>query len=111
MAPLLLRYFLRRVDDAEDAADLLSETLIIAWRKVRSLPVETDQERAWLYTVAANVLSNHRRSKTRRSKLADALRAELKSPDAFEVSDMSLDVATALSKLPPPASELVRLIH
>lgn len=111
MAPLLLRYFLRRVDQPADAADLLNDTLIIAWRKIHTVPDEPDQERAWMYTVAGNVLTNHRRSLRRRSKLTEALRSELSTADPFQTSESAADIAIALSRIPPIEAELVRLIH
>jgi RNA polymerase sigma-70 factor (ECF subfamily) len=76
-APGLLAYFQRRVRPTEDAADLLSETMTIAWRRAEVLPPDDDQARMWLYGVARNTLSSHRRGQMRRDALADQLRSEL----------------------------------
>jgi RNA polymerase sigma-70 factor (ECF subfamily) len=111
MAPLLLRYFLRRVDPPADAADLLNDCLLVAWRRIRTIPEDPDQERAWMYAVAANVLSNQRRSQRRRSNLTEALRSELGTVDPFGSSDLRVDISNALSQLAPVESELIRLIH
>lgn len=76
-APGLLAYFQRRVRPTEDAADLLSETMTVAWRRAEILPSDDDQARMWLYGVARNTLSSHRRGQMRRDALADQLRSEL----------------------------------
>jgi len=38
----LLKYFLRRTENSEDAADLLSDTYLVAWRQVRTLPSDPE---------------------------------------------------------------------
>jgi len=111
MAPEITRYFLRRIDVPADAADLLNETLIVAWKKQRTIPADPEGERAWLFTVASNVLLNHRRSSTRRTRLIAALRAELTVDVADDRSDVQADVAAALRELPPTEAEIVRLVH
>ncbi len=61
----ILGYATRRCDTAEDAADVVAETFVIAWRKIDALPSGTES-RLWLYGVARNVLANHRRGLVRR---------------------------------------------
>jgi RNA polymerase sigma-70 factor (ECF subfamily) len=78
----LLRYFERRVHPPADAADLLSDTMLHAWRRADDCPEGTQRQRMWLFTIAANVLSNHRRSSTRRLRLANRLREHLTSESA-----------------------------
>src|SRR4051812_33061810 len=72
----LLAYVLRRVDRAEDGADVVAETFLVAWRRLDSVP-PGDEARLWLYGVARRQLANQRRGQLRRSRLADRLRAEL----------------------------------
>jgi RNA polymerase sigma factor (sigma-70 family) len=72
----ILGYFLRRVDDASDAADLLAEAYLVVWRRIQDVPPD-DQARLWLYGVARRVLSNHRRHEKASSNLAGALKADL----------------------------------
>src|SRR5690554_1101728 len=72
----LLGYALRRVEVPEDAADVVSETFLVAWRRIRDLP-EGDEARLWLYGVARRILANHYRSQSRREQLGERLRAEL----------------------------------
>src|SRR5689334_4759444 len=74
----LLAYALRRVDRAEDAADVVAETFLVAWRRLDRVPTG-DGARLWLYGVARRQLANQRRGQLRRSRLAERLRAELPS--------------------------------
>jgi RNA polymerase sigma factor (sigma-70 family) len=111
-SPDLLRYFERRVDPRDDAADLLSETLLIAWKKVDGTTGwELNRRRTWIYTIAAHVLTNHRRTVRRRKSLADALRSTIRNtPQAPDDSEMGA-VRDAVSRLPDSQRELVRLVH
>src|ERR1019366_8412957 len=51
----LLAYAMRRAASPEDAADVLSETYLIAGHKLEQVP-PGDSARLWLFGVAANVL-------------------------------------------------------
>jgi RNA polymerase sigma-70 factor (ECF subfamily) len=75
-APGLLAYFGRRVTSADDAADLLGDTLVVAWRKVASVPRTDIEARMWLYGVARRVLTTHRRTVARRGALEEKARAD-----------------------------------
>lgn len=72
----LLSYALRRVDRPEDAADVVADTFLVAWRRRSHLPAG-DEARLWLYGVARNMLANQRRGERRRDRLGEALRARL----------------------------------
>ena len=107
----LLAYFERRVRVREDAADLLGETMLQAWRRHDALPEEPTRRRMWLFTIAANVLANHHRSRRRRTALTDRLRDYLATappePDLAEVNA----VRDAVLRLHDAHRELVMLIH
>lgn len=109
----LLKYFLRRVDNREDAADLLGETLLAVWRRADRLPADPVEARMWLFGIASRVLQNARRTLRRRSALADRLRADLavRSGRGDASADVRLDVARALRSLPERDRELVALVH
>ncbi|WP_112248492.1 RNA polymerase sigma factor [Kribbella monticola] len=72
----VLGYLLRRTANRHDAADLLADTFLVAWRRLDDVP-PGDQTRPWLYGVARRALANHRRGEGRRHALADRLRSEL----------------------------------
>lgn len=105
----LLAYFYRRAEVAEDAADLLSDTLLVVWRKASDLPSDDTEARMWLFGVARRVLSTHRRAAGRRSALHDKLRDELASAAQEHDSD-GVDVAAAVRLLAPGDQELIRLV-
>jgi RNA polymerase sigma factor (sigma-70 family) len=70
---LMLAYAVRRVDRAEDAADVVSEIFLVAWRRRAELPPD-GEIKLWLYGVARRVLANHRRGHLRRERLSERLR-------------------------------------
>ncbi|WP_390230129.1 RNA polymerase sigma factor [Gryllotalpicola reticulitermitis] len=109
----LLRYLARRVPEAEDAADLLSETMETAWRKIGSLPAEPERARMWLFAIARNKLLHHGRARRRRSNAVDALRAALAThpPGDEHTTDVAIDVRRAVERLTPELAEIIRLIH
>ncbi|WP_433463707.1 RNA polymerase sigma factor [Spirillospora sp. CA-128828] len=73
----VLGYALRRTADPQDAADVLAETFLTAWRRLDDVP-PGDQARLWLYGVARRVLANHHRGERRRSALAADLAGQLR---------------------------------
>ncbi len=109
-APALLGYFVRRVEVAEDAADLVNETMIAAWKASAQAPAEAQAARMWVFGIARNILLHHGRTQHRRdaltSRLAFAIGAA-RTPD----HDTALDVRAAVSALPDGLAELVRLVH
>lgn len=64
----LWRFARRRVGTSEDADEVVAETFAVAWRRRDSLPGGHDA-RLWLFGVARNVVTNHRRAETRRRRL------------------------------------------
>lgn len=72
----LLAYARRRVPAVEDAADLVAETFLVAWRRLSEVP-DGAEARLWLYGVARLTLSNQNRAELRRARLAQRLRSEL----------------------------------
>ncbi|TPW77707.1 RNA polymerase sigma factor [Schumannella soli] len=108
LIPELLSYFVRRLDDPEDAADAVSETLVVIWRRRRHLPNEPDAARAWSYGVARKVLANARRGRLRRDAASERLRERL----AEEIVDVApdLDLRRALESLSLADRDLVLLV-
>ena len=107
----LLAYALRRVDRPEDAADVVAETFLVAWRRLDTVPAG-EQARLWLYGVARRQLANERRGHLRRSRLADRLRGEL--PAAVASTRTPEDhraaaVRAALARLEEEDREILRL--
>ncbi|WP_298753151.1 RNA polymerase sigma factor [uncultured Serinicoccus sp.] len=112
LAPALLQYFVRRTDPPADAADLLSETLLVMTRRSADLPADDEQARMWAFGVARRVLSTHRRGKKRHAAMLNQLREHLWVQDRQpRVGDEQDRVLSALRTLPQLDQEIVRLIH
>jgi RNA polymerase sigma factor (sigma-70 family) len=107
----LLAYASRRTRSPEDAADAVSETFLVAWRRIGDVP-QGDDGRLWLYGVARRVLANQRRSEARRTQLSDRLRAELsRLPQTRAEEPQELGtLRSALERLLPADRELLGLI-
>jgi RNA polymerase sigma-70 factor, ECF subfamily len=73
----ILRYALRRSADPQDAADVVAETFLVAWRRLVEVPIGAEA-RLWLYATARRTLANHQRGIKRRTRLAERLREELR---------------------------------
>lgn len=96
----LLSYGLRRCPSPADAADLVAETMLVAWRRLDDVPSDAGAL-PWLYGVARNVLSNQRRGDRRRDRLSTRLASELEVlvPDMSEGSAIKSWVRDALETL------------
>jgi RNA polymerase sigma-70 factor (ECF subfamily) len=106
----LLSYFGRRVQIPADAADLLSETFLVAWRRGDRMPADPEQARMWLFGVARRVLGNAARGAVRHSDLTDKLRQHLQTLPTEQLDADTLDIRAALDAIPADQSELVRLV-
>lgn len=106
----LLSYLERRVGP-DDAPDLLGETMVVAWRRVRDLPDDPERVRMWLFGIARGTLQNHARGERRRWALADRIRRHTGRNAVSPPSDAGAEVRDAISRLEPALAELVRLVH
>ncbi len=68
-------YFMRRIPDESDALNATEEVFLVAWRRIGDVP-DSEAELPWLYGVARRILSNHRRGRSRFSRLRRRLAAE-----------------------------------
>lgn len=101
-----LRRYLARRTDAETAADVLGDTLLVAWRRFDDVPHEP---LPWLYGVARNCLANAERGVRRRARLAARLAEQPADPAAAPDVDAPEDVLAALEELNDTERELIRL--
>ncbi len=106
----ILGYVLRRTDNPDDAADVVAETFLTAWRRLDCVP-PGDQGRLWLYGVARHVLANHRRGERRRIAANNRFRAQLAAQyQPAEYTGELAEIAAAFRSLPEPDRELLALI-
>jgi RNA polymerase sigma factor (sigma-70 family) len=72
----ILSFLLRRTAQPADAADVLADTYLVAWRRLEDVP-PGEEARLWLFGVARRLLANHHRGARRRSLLAGELGSAL----------------------------------
>jgi RNA polymerase sigma-70 factor (ECF subfamily) len=107
----LLAYVARRSRSAEDAADLLAETYLIAWQKLEAIP-PGDRARLWLFGVARNLLLQGASRRRSGDVLVDRLAGELHRAHAVQttVDDERSDaLRAALAALPERDREILTL--
>jgi RNA polymerase sigma-70 factor (ECF subfamily) len=105
----ILRYALRRSSDPDDAADVVAETFLVAWRRLGDVPLG-DEARLWLYATARRVLANQRRGAGRRTRLAERLREELRRQLPAQPVAERRGVLEALAGLREADRELLMLV-
>ncbi|NKY12083.1 RNA polymerase sigma factor [Cellulomonas hominis] len=104
----LLAYAVRRVADPSEAADVVAEAFLVAWRRIDEVPDGPDA-RPWMFGVARRVLANAQRGERRRHALADRLRLEI--AEAVPAPDVAAatDVERAMRRLDEDDREVLRL--
>ncbi|MEY4229637.1 MAG: hypothetical protein RLZZ362_486 [Actinomycetota bacterium] len=101
----------RRCVALPDAADIVADTMLVAWRRIDAMPPEPET-RLWLFGVARNVLNNHRRGHRRSERLGQRLRQELhEQSQTVELADGDTArlVQVALQQLKPLEREVMLL--
>jgi RNA polymerase sigma-70 factor (ECF subfamily) len=106
----LLRYLLRRSRSAEDAAEALSETYLIAWAKLEKIP-HGDRGRLWLFGVARNLILKDAARRNTRDALIERLATELRAtdPQSAHDDDVRRVLGRALSALSDRDREILTL--
>jgi RNA polymerase sigma-70 factor (ECF subfamily) len=100
------RYLARRTDPAT-ADDVLSETLLICWRRLDVMPGE---HLPWAYGVARNCLANADRGRRRQQRLVARIGLLDPPPDAVAgPAPAESDLTASLAALRPEDAELLRL--
>jgi RNA polymerase sigma-70 factor (ECF subfamily) len=107
----ILGYALRRTERPEDAADVLAEVLLIAWRRLDAVP-RAPEARLWLFGVARRVIANENRSAAARFRLGERLRQEVSQVVADESAaiDERESVRAALGRLREEDREILLLV-
>ena len=109
----LTGYSMRRANPT-DAADVVAETMLVAWRRIADVPCPP-ATRPWLFGVARRVLANQRRGAVRRVALSERLALDLEAmsstrePDPAVASVQNDKLRRALDALSPDDRELIRL--
>jgi RNA polymerase sigma-70 factor, ECF subfamily len=113
--PAMLAYARRRVD-AETAEDVVSEALLVLWRRrhelsgPRSRASDRDEEVAWAIGITRGCLANARRSARRHLTLVGRLASlERPPPTSPPSAEADADIHAALASLRKEDQELLRL--
>jgi RNA polymerase sigma-70 factor (ECF subfamily) len=94
--PRVLAYALRHVDP-DSAQDVLSETFLVAWRRLAAVP---DDPLPWLLVVARNTIANVRRSTARQARLTTELERFREVAEPATAADvLATDRAAVLDRL------------
>lgn len=102
-----LRRYLARRTDPPTAEDVLSDTLLVCWRRRGEMP---DEPLPWAYAVARNCLANADRARRRQHRLIVRIfRYDMQPEHTDHVDDSSSELTAALARLPAVESELLRL--
>lgn len=110
-ARALLGYAARRCDEPSDVADVVADTMLVAWRRIDDVPPEPET-RLWLFGVARNVINNSRRRRRRQARLGERLRSQfIETASQIEPidTDLARAIRTALGRLKPVEREIILL--
>ena len=107
-AAALRAYALRLTGDQSRAQDVAQETLLRAWRDPQVLDPEHGSQRAWLYTVARNIVIDEWRATRRyREVITDRLPEQPIGDASEQVVNRHL-MATALHRLTQEHRDVLR---
>ncbi len=99
-----LQRYVRRRTDAPSVDDVVSDTLLVCWRRLDDVPL--DAAIAWTLGVARRCLANGRRSERRQVRVGRRL-AEQPRPEA--TAEIDVDLHGALAELAATDREIVLL--
>ena len=110
-AAALWRHARRLTGDSARAQDVVQETLLRAWQHPEVVGDNERSARAWLFTVARNMIIDESRSARFRRELStpdDAGAFEGACPDEVDAALNRLLIGDALARLTPEHREVVR---
>ena len=99
-------FALRRVS-AEEAQDVVSETFLVAWRRLDQIP---DEPLPWLLAVARNVITTRQRGHRRLTNLFTRMRQSSLVVQLDNVPADRIDLAGAFNSLAEKDQEVLMLI-
>ena len=109
--PALWRYALRLTGDQARAEDVVQETLLRAWQHPEVVEDTERSARAWLFTVARNMIIDERRSSRFRNEVATldtAGTVERAAPDEVNTALDRLLIGDAMAQLSAEHRAVIR---
>jgi RNA polymerase sigma-70 factor, ECF subfamily len=110
-AAALWRYALRLTGDQARAEDVVQETLLRAWQHPEVADDSERSARAWLFTVARNMIIDERRSARFRNEVASLDESRTVEPAAPDEVNTALDrllISDAMAQLSPEHRAVIR---
>jgi RNA polymerase sigma-70 factor, ECF subfamily len=105
----ILKYFVRRSANSDEAADALAETFLVAWRRIDAVP-DGLEGRLWLFGVARNVVSKQFKKRQLTTAINQRLATELRITLSNSKSDWEESIVQrALAQLSRSDREIVEL--
>lgn len=108
-----VRRYLARRCDAATADEVLSDVLLVCWRRLDDVPGEPAESIPWAIGVARNLLANAQRAERRRDRLTAKIIAldppPLSAPVVDDDGDDAVAVRDALTRLRRDDAELLGL--
>jgi RNA polymerase sigma-70 factor (ECF subfamily) len=101
-------FVLRRGATEDETRDVVGDTYMAVWRRMRDIPDDAVQEDAWVFGTARRVLANHRRASQRRSRLVRRLGGLRDQSAPYEV-DPDDRLMRAFAALPARHREVLEL--
>ncbi len=98
-AAALWRYTMWLCGDRHLAEDIVQETLLRAWRRPKVLDQSENSARAWLFTVARNLVTDHHRSAKSRHEIGTESPPERWTDDGVDAMLDTWLIADAIASL------------
>lgn len=110
LATELFRYFLRRLNSPDDAADAVADCMLSLWARREALPSNSEEQRTWGFGIAHHVLLYAHRTSSRQGALHLKLRAVAPRANAWSEAGMDPGLVGALEQLSADDRELILLV-
>ena len=104
-------FALRRLPDEDAAADVVADTYLAVWRRIRDVPQDPRSADAWVFGAARRMAANWRRGTRRRGRLFDRIRQRPVDlfVDLSATNESNKSVMQALQKIRPADREILSL--
>lgn len=111
--PALYRFAYRFLKDRGRAEDVVQEVLVKAWRHPQNLDPATGSPRAWLFTVARNILTDQWRADQARPRTVgdETVVESIAADDVFDRLVDAWQVEEAMNDLSPDQRRVLQEVY
>ena len=104
----LKKFILSKVDNEQDANDILQEVFLKIQTKRAQLK-DTNKIVPWLYQITRNIISDHYRSRSKGSELQDAPEGDAHSDTESKTHEFALCIPAMIQSLPEKYRQAIYL--